>query len=91
MIRGTQHQSFRLLVLTAAETIRDDPDRDVLPLFEETVSLSTRKVTRGRVRIATRTEEVGHVLPAILALIASVTSAMTRQKSTWAVGRTMNR
>ena len=47
----------------------DDPDRDVLPLVEETVSLSKRTVSAGRVRIATRTEEVDHILPAELSSV----------------------
>ena len=44
----------------------EDPETEFLPIVEETVSLSTRRIVTGRVRIATRTEEVDHVLPAEL-------------------------
>ena len=44
----------------------DDPTSEYLPIVEETVRLTTRKVTTGRVRIATQTEEIDHVLPAEL-------------------------
>lgn len=37
-----------------------------LPIIEETVSLTSRKVATGRVRIATRTESVDQILPADL-------------------------
>lgn len=40
-----------------------DPNNDYIPIVEETVSLTTRKVATGRVRIATHTEEVDHILP----------------------------
>ena len=44
----------------------DDPTSEYLPIVEETVRLTTSKVTTGRVRIATQTEEIDHVLPAEL-------------------------
>ncbi|MFC3169102.1 MULTISPECIES: DUF2382 domain-containing protein [Paracoccus] len=47
----------------------DDPKIDAVPIVEETVSLTTRKVASGRVRIATRTEEIDHVLPAELSSV----------------------
>lgn len=42
----------------------DDPDRDELSVVEENVSVQTRKISNGRVRIAVRTEEIDHILPA---------------------------
>ncbi|MTE00796.1 DUF2382 domain-containing protein [Paracoccus sp. YIM 132242] len=44
----------------------EDQKTTFLPIIEETVSLTTRKVATGRVRIATRTESVDQVLPAHL-------------------------
>ena len=47
----------------------EDPKTEYLPIVEETVTLSTRRVAGGRVRIATRTEEIDHVLPAELSSV----------------------
>lgn len=47
----------------------DDPKIEFLPIVEETASLSTRRVVTGRVRIATRTEEIDHILPAVLSSV----------------------
>lgn len=48
----------------------DDPKIDMLPVVEETLSLSTRRVAGDRVRISTRTEEIEHILPAELSSVA---------------------
>lgn len=47
----------------------DDPKIDSIPIVEETLSLSRRRVASGRVRIATRTEEIDHILPAELSSV----------------------
>ena len=47
----------------------DDPLADILPVIEETVSLSKRKVVSGHVRIATQTETIEHLLPAELSQV----------------------
>ncbi|WP_207102795.1 YsnF/AvaK domain-containing protein [Paracoccus shandongensis] len=44
----------------------EDDETEFLPIIEETLSLTTRKVVTGRVRVATRTETVDQVLPAHL-------------------------
>lgn len=44
----------------------EDQKTEVIPIIEETVSVTSRKVVTGRVRIATRTESVDQVLPANL-------------------------
>ncbi len=44
----------------------DDPNRDTLPLVEEKLSVTKQKVLTGRVRIATQTETIDHLLPAEL-------------------------
>lgn len=54
------------MMLTAGEKMTGDSKNDYLPIVEETVSLTTRKVSTGRVRIATRTQEIDHLLPAEL-------------------------
>ncbi|MCZ0963235.1 DUF2382 domain-containing protein [Paracoccus benzoatiresistens] len=43
-----------------------DSKSDILPVVEETVSLSKRSVPTGRVRIATETETIEHLLSAEL-------------------------
>lgn len=44
----------------------DDPNGDTLPLVEEKLSVTKQKVLTGRVRIATQTETIDHLLPAEL-------------------------
>lgn len=47
----------------------DEPNRETIPIVEETATVATRRVTSGRVRIATRTEEIDHILPAELSSV----------------------
>lgn len=47
----------------------NDPKNISVPVFEETLSLDTRKVVSGRVRVATRTEEIDQTLPAALSSV----------------------
>ena len=47
----------------------DDPNTEYLPIAEETASLAIQKVFTGRVRVATQTEEVTHILPAELSSV----------------------
>ena len=47
----------------------NDPKNISVPVFEETLSLDTRKVISGRVRVATRTEEIDQTLPAELSSV----------------------
>ncbi|GHG22842.1 YsnF/AvaK domain-containing protein [Paracoccus aerius] len=44
----------------------DDPRTDMLPLVEEQLSVTKQRVLTGRVRIATQTETIDHLLPAEL-------------------------
>ena len=44
----------------------DDPRTDMLPLVEEQLSATKQRVLTGRVRIATQTETIDHLLPAEL-------------------------
>jgi hypothetical protein len=67
---GTYCSPARSFPLTAREeTVPDDPKIEYLPVVEETASLAIRKVVTGRVRIATQTEEVDHILPAELSSV----------------------
>lgn len=47
----------------------DETERDFIPAVEETATVSTRRVVSGRVRIATQTEEINHLLPTDLASV----------------------
>lgn len=47
----------------------DETERDFIPVVEETATVSTRRVVSGRVRIATQTEEINHLLPTDLASV----------------------
>lgn len=47
----------------------DETERDFIPVVEETATVSTRQVVSGRVRIATQTEEINHLLPIDLASV----------------------
>ena len=47
----------------------DETERDFIPVVEETATVSTRQVVSGRVRIATQTEEINHLLPTDLASV----------------------
>ena len=47
----------------------DEIERDFIPVVEETATVSTRRVVSGRVRIATQTEEINHLLPTDLASV----------------------
>ena len=47
----------------------DETERDFIPVVEETATVSTRRVVSGRVRIATQTEEINHLLPTELASV----------------------
>ena len=47
----------------------DETERDFIPVVEETATVSTRRVVSGRVRIATQTEEINHLLPTNLASV----------------------
>lgn len=47
----------------------EDQKTTFLPIVEETLSLTSRKVVTGRVRIATRTESVDQILPADLSSV----------------------
>lgn len=47
----------------------DETERDFIPVVEETATVSTRWVVSGRVRIATQTEEINHLLPTDLASV----------------------
>lgn len=47
----------------------DDPKTEYLPIVEETASLALHKVVTGRVRVATQTEVLDHVLPAELSSV----------------------
>ena len=47
----------------------DDPKTEYLPIVEETASLALQKVVTGRVRVATQTEVLDHVLPAELSSV----------------------
>ena len=47
----------------------DETERDLIPVVEETATVSTRRVVSGRVRIATQTEEINHLLPTDLASV----------------------
>ena len=47
----------------------DKIKRDFIPVVEETATVSTRRVVSGRVRIATQTEEINHLLPTELASV----------------------
>lgn len=44
----------------------DEPNADIIPVIEETVSLSKQAMVTGRVRVSTQTETVDHLLPADL-------------------------
>ena len=44
----------------------DEPNADIIPVVEETISLSKQAVITGRVRVSTQTETVEHRLPADL-------------------------
>ncbi|MBM3606060.1 MAG: DUF2382 domain-containing protein [Alphaproteobacteria bacterium] len=47
----------------------DETERDFIPVVEETATVSTRRVVSGRVRIATQTDEINHLLPTDLASV----------------------
>lgn len=47
----------------------DETERDFIPVVEETATVSTRRVVSGRVRIATQTEEINHLLPTELSSV----------------------
>ena len=47
----------------------DETERDFIPVVEETATVLTRRVVSGRVRIATQTEEINHLLPTDLASV----------------------
>lgn len=47
----------------------DETERDFIPVIEETATVSTRQVVSGRVRIATQTEEINHLLPTELSSV----------------------
>ena len=47
----------------------DAPKIEYLPIVEETASLAIQKVVTGRVRIATQTEVLDHILPAELSSV----------------------
>lgn len=47
----------------------DKTERDFIPVVEETATVSTRRVVSGRIRIATQTEEINHLLPTELASV----------------------
>lgn len=47
----------------------DETERDFIPVVEETATVSTRRIVSGRVRIATHTEEINHLLPTELSSV----------------------
>jgi stress response protein YsnF len=49
--------------------VPDDPKTEYLPVVEETASLAIQRVVTGRVRIATQTEEIDHILPTELSSV----------------------
>ncbi len=60
----------RLFLLTAGETMPDEPDTQYIPIIAETALISKRKIASGRITVSTRTEEIDHILPAELSSVA---------------------
>ncbi|GHG34199.1 hypothetical protein GCM10017322_36430 [Paracoccus aerius] len=67
---GTYCSPARSFLLTAGEAkVSDDPKIEYLPVVEETALLAIQKVVTGRVRVATQTEVLDHILPAELSSV----------------------